>query len=318
MKRFNGHRALAAFFLGLILWLPAVQAQALILLKPLYTISRAGTRVGELLNPQGLAIDPAGNVYVADTGNNRIQKFAPDGTPIAQMGGLGSGNQQFDAPLGICASNGLFEWVADYNNQRLQRLDRNLNAAGTLASDENWPLRFQFQLPVDVVESGQGDLFVADGARNEVVKFDSFHKPVAVFGGLDAGEHRIQEIGKIALRATERIFVSDRLTAAVLIFDYFGNFLGVLRCPDFQEPFGLAVWAKQAILFVSDAQSGRIFAFDVSGQNEPVRILDAGKQFRLKRPVALAVFKQKLFVLDEATSQILVLGVERIRTAGTR
>ena len=46
----------------------------------------------------GIATDAAGNVYVADTRNNRIQKFSATGTFITKWGSSGSGNGQFDAP----------------------------------------------------------------------------------------------------------------------------------------------------------------------------------------------------------------------------
>ena len=48
-------------------------------------------------NPQGLAVDAAGNVYVADTGNDRIQVLGNDGKPRLSFGEHGSGPGQFRA-----------------------------------------------------------------------------------------------------------------------------------------------------------------------------------------------------------------------------
>jgi DNA-binding beta-propeller fold protein YncE len=36
-----------------------------------------GTENGQFARPEGINVDPSGNVYVADTNNNRVQKFAP-------------------------------------------------------------------------------------------------------------------------------------------------------------------------------------------------------------------------------------------------
>ena len=47
-----------------------------------------GSGDGEFYHPAGIALDGAGNVYVADTYNNRIQKFAPV-TPLPVIGGTG-------------------------------------------------------------------------------------------------------------------------------------------------------------------------------------------------------------------------------------
>jgi tripartite motif-containing protein 71 len=46
---------------------------------------------GASCGPDGVAVDSSGNVYVADSGNNRIQKFTSDGTFITKWGSQGSG-----------------------------------------------------------------------------------------------------------------------------------------------------------------------------------------------------------------------------------
>src|SRR5262249_34251890 len=66
--------------------------------------------------------------YVADTGNNRIQVFYADGTYIGQWGGFGSGNGQFDHPLGIAADGSGHVYVADTGNNRIQQFQATLPA----------------------------------------------------------------------------------------------------------------------------------------------------------------------------------------------
>ena len=48
-----------------------------------------------------MAVDAAGNVYVSDTDNDRVQKFSSTGTYITQWGTSGSGNGQFSRPNGL-------------------------------------------------------------------------------------------------------------------------------------------------------------------------------------------------------------------------
>ena len=64
-------------------------------------IGRSGTSPGRLRSPGGLALDAAGNLWVADEGNNRVQEFAPDGTPITAFGERGTGPGQFVRPAGL-------------------------------------------------------------------------------------------------------------------------------------------------------------------------------------------------------------------------
>lgn len=51
-----------------------------------------GSEDGQFLIPEGIDIDSAGNIFVADTGNSRIQKFDSDGNFITKWGTEGSGD----------------------------------------------------------------------------------------------------------------------------------------------------------------------------------------------------------------------------------
>src|SRR5512136_2401329 len=55
----------------------------------------SGSGNGQFYYPQGVAVDAAGDVYVVDSGNHRIQKLAGDGTYITQWGTPGPGDGQF-------------------------------------------------------------------------------------------------------------------------------------------------------------------------------------------------------------------------------
>src|ERR1043166_53531 len=52
-------------------------------------------------DPGGIVIDPKGNVYVAETGKDRILEFTSNGILIRAWGSAGSGNGQFNSPIGI-------------------------------------------------------------------------------------------------------------------------------------------------------------------------------------------------------------------------
>ena len=86
-----------------------------------------GTGNGQFIGQLGVAVDPSGNVYVADSGNNRIQKFSGTGTYLAQWGNAGSGNGQFDGPEAIAVSPAGDVYVSDWSNNRVQKF----SSAGT-------------------------------------------------------------------------------------------------------------------------------------------------------------------------------------------
>ncbi len=76
---------------------------------------------GQFNTPYGIATDRHENVYVADTGNNRIQKFDNQGNFITKWGSQGSGNGQFNVPYGIAVDNYCNVFVADVENHRIQK-----------------------------------------------------------------------------------------------------------------------------------------------------------------------------------------------------
>ncbi len=80
-----------------------------------------GTGNGQFNNSRDIAADTSGNVYVADTGNNRIQKFSADGTYLGQWGGYGSGNGQFNGTLSIATDSIGNVYVSDMGNNRTQK-----------------------------------------------------------------------------------------------------------------------------------------------------------------------------------------------------
>jgi len=84
-------------------------------------IGRRGSGPGQLRDPHGIAVDGAGNLWVADRGNHRVQAFSPDGVHLGGFGERGAGQGQFVEPTGIAVDcNGLVT-VADADNNRVQQ-----------------------------------------------------------------------------------------------------------------------------------------------------------------------------------------------------
>ncbi|MDH4084842.1 MAG: 6-bladed beta-propeller, partial [Nitrospira sp.] len=76
---------------------------------------------GQLRSPWGITVDGAGDVYVTDTGNHRIEKFDREGNFITQWGGFGNGDGQFNFPYGIAVDARGSVFVVDSGNTRVQQ-----------------------------------------------------------------------------------------------------------------------------------------------------------------------------------------------------
>jgi len=135
---------------------------------PVRVVGEEGFGTGSFEKPRGVAVDSAGFVYVADSGNHRIQSMNPDtGTWIA-WGSWGTAAGQFKQPLGLAVDGADNLYVADGNNNRIQ-----VRNAGSGA----WSVRGgygtgvgQFSGPFDVAVDAHGNLFVADHYNNRVQK----------------------------------------------------------------------------------------------------------------------------------------------------
>ena len=93
-------------------------------------LSSAGTAQGEFNSPQGVCIGTDGSIYVADTGNCRIQKINSSGDPVIAFGSWGNGLGQFggDGPLAIAVNENAHILVCDSHtvvggNHRIQKFD---------------------------------------------------------------------------------------------------------------------------------------------------------------------------------------------------
>jgi DNA-binding beta-propeller fold protein YncE len=78
------------------------------------------TTPGDFAKPTGLAVDSEGNLYVADTLNNRIEIFDADGKFIRAFGKNGDGPGYFSRPKGVAIDGDGHIWVADGMQDRVQ------------------------------------------------------------------------------------------------------------------------------------------------------------------------------------------------------
>jgi sugar lactone lactonase YvrE len=117
-----------------------------------------------LSEPQGLTLDTRGNIWVADTGHNRVMEISAAGKPMLSIGKHGKGPGQMDAPEGLAIDGSGNLYVGDFNNRRLQKLSPN---GKQLAQWNNSDPQFGCQCKdaaihghaVYVVDSGSVDLY---------------------------------------------------------------------------------------------------------------------------------------------------------------
>jgi DNA-binding beta-propeller fold protein YncE len=117
-----------------------------------------------------IAFDGAGNVYVFDSLNGRIQKFSSDGTFLLEWGTDGQENGQFSLPVGtVDAQNGLV-YVADYGNNRVQIFDLEGNFIDKWGSEGT--KEGQFNHPSAIAIGHDGSVYVGEDSGGRIQHFD--------------------------------------------------------------------------------------------------------------------------------------------------
>ena len=132
--------------------------------------------------PSGLAIDVEGNLYVADTGNNRVRKVTPDGrvTTVAGEGAAGHADgpaaaARFDAPVGVAVDRRGNVYVADTYNDRVRKITPDgqvttVAGAGRPGYADGHANDALFDTPCALVAGEDGTLIVADTGNNRLRK----------------------------------------------------------------------------------------------------------------------------------------------------
>lgn len=83
----------------------------------------SGSANGELSSPNDVVLDSEGNIFVTDTGNNRVQKFNSSGTYVSKFGSTGTGDNQLSTPYGIAVDANDDIYVVDNGNNRVVKYE---------------------------------------------------------------------------------------------------------------------------------------------------------------------------------------------------
>jgi len=195
-------------------------------------------------SPYDLAVDNSGFIYVADTNNNRIQKFNRYGDLLESWGVWGTDNGNLYYPRSIAVDKFGNIYVADTDNHRIQKFSSNgsflakWGKQGTGNGD--------FARPGGITVDNAGNIYVADTDNHRIQKLDSNGNFITKWGsnGVEDGLFKFPE--GVAIDSSGNVYVADSQNGRIQKFNSNGSFLkkwGKLGFNDgeFLYPRGIAV-----------------------------------------------------------------------------
>jgi uncharacterized protein (TIGR03663 family) len=189
-------------------------------IEPDATWGSLGSGRGELNEPRDVDVDAAGNLYVVDSKNHRIQKLSPAGEVLAVWGGEGSAPGQFKDPCGLGIGPDGSVYVADTWNHRIQKFDP--NGTFLLEWSEQDPNLWG---PRGIAVGADGTVFVSDTGNKRIIAYSSTGARLRIFGSEGSQPAQLIEPVGLAINDSGELIVADTGNRRLQVFTQDGAFV---------------------------------------------------------------------------------------------
>jgi outer membrane protein assembly factor BamB len=272
----------------------------------LRVIGSPGSADGEFATPHGLALDLQDNLYVADTGNDRVQVFDHEGRFL-----LSIADARFEGPRYVALDDTGHIYVTD-SSETVHVFNGRGDPLQSFGQPGSLPNQFSGIADL-AVDSAAGELYVADSGNGRVQKLSLLSGLVFTLGeeGEEVEEESLLSRPQgLALDTEANVYVADAQDGRIVKYAPGGTFLrafdtglGELRDITLDE---------QGYMYVTDAAASVVYTLDAQG-----RIVSQAGEGHLSDPWGVAVDSSgAIYVADAGHQRVLVLSpLEEVPTA---
>lgn len=287
-----------------------------------------------LSGPTGVTVDSAGNVWIADTGNNRIRVVAPDHI-ISTAAGTGTGgftgdggpavSAQLATPIDVSADAAGNVFIADQGNYRIRRVDpaRVIDSMAGMSDDGGRAMAAQLFFPNSIAADAAGNVYIADTDIHRIRKITPDGTDMIVAGngtggfsgdGGSAASAQLHYPAGVTVDSTGNLFIADtanqrirKVTPGGIITTVAGTGGGgggdggPAVAAQIIDPGGVAV-DGMGNLFIAETGASRIRKVDASGVIRTI----AGDQLAFPAAVA-ADAGGNVYIADSVNNQIRLI-----------
>jgi DNA-binding beta-propeller fold protein YncE len=230
-----------------------------------------GSDDGQFTSPRGIAVDPTGNVYVADaSGDTRgqLQKFDANGVFVARIGQNNGTAQGFLNAYRITTDSAGNIYATDGAVESASNVVKKFNSSGV------FQLAFgsapgTFQQAAGIAVDSSGNIYVADSVAGVVRKFSSTGTSIGTIGSSGGGDGQFNGPVGIAIDSGNNLYVADSGNNRIQKFNSAGTFTtkwGTIGSGngEFNGPHGVAVDSLGTV-YVADTGNNRVQLFSNTG-----------------------------------------------------
>jgi DNA-binding beta-propeller fold protein YncE len=263
-----------------------------------------GRGKGQFDSPNAMAIDGNGNVFIADTGNGRIEQFSSTGAFVNIIKIAGSDRGQSPGLSGIAIDHAGNIYVADASRHSVEKLSPD----GMLMNEWKGPDP-GFYGPRRIAIGPDNSIYVVDQGRTRIVRFSPDGRLLSLWGSKGTGDGQFDDPTSVGVDPkTSKVYVADPQNKRIQVFDSEGKFLSNWRVPEWGQRLGyedLVIDSEGDRLYASSANMNAILVFDLSGAR--IGSLTPKPPGHLEGPSALALVDGKLYILNMAGNRVSVI-----------
>jgi DNA-binding beta-propeller fold protein YncE len=254
-----------------------------------------GSQPGQFRAPSGIVVGPRGEIYVADTGNHRVQVLDSAGGPAATLGSFGWDVGEFDAPHALALSpvRRSTLYIADRGAGRVQGCDA-VNMVYRHVAEDTADSRLD---PTALAVGSRNEVYIADAAGHRVWRVSVDGEVEWMRGQFGDALGQLNTPSGFALDDSGGMLVADAGNRRLVRMDFAGNPLAAWR-PDGLATPGAVAWGAGR-WFVCDVEAGGVVVLDASGVTEIV--IGRGD---VAAPGGVAVAEETVYVTDRAGHDI--------------
>ncbi len=221
-------------------------------------------------------------IYIVESGAHRVIKLETDGKLIERYGKRGSGNYQFDNPVGIATTNGLKLFISDKGNNRIQVFDKRWQYLSSIK------MNLQFEAGSEITPS-----YLGVNKFGEVIFYNEAAKALGKYNEDGAILDQIPLPGEI-----KQVSALKSFDGSIFILDKNAGLVHKISENGFYESFykaekGTAFYFLNEALFVSDEKG--LYRYD---RQQEEKITNFDEAINIKD---LMVVEDEIYILTESS-----------------